>query len=154
MNATIPIDSIWGMLIPLSYDNKKWLVDKLYEDIQRTKPLEEMFARLGDLSKLEKGWDGYNAVPLKPAVVENLQSLLKKCGEDDVAPWVLFPDVDGNIYLDFKSDQVDAGIIISEKEFSYFVDDKDERNVPFSESAVLHVIKNINRTSEYEQANR
>ena len=125
-----------------------------YEDIRRTTPLEKMLARLEDLGKLEKGWDGYQAAPLKPVVVGNIRSLLKKCKEDDVAPWVLFPDVDGNVYMDFKSSLTDAGIIISEKHFSYFVDDKDEQNVPFSTSAVLQVIKNINRAAEHESDNR
>ena len=148
MNVTIPIDSIWRMLMPLSYDNKKWLADKLYEDIQRVGPVEQMSIRLDELCKLKEGWDGNNAAPVNPIVADNIRSVLQKCKDVDVASWVLFPDVNGNLYLDFKSDQIDAGIILSEHSFSYFAGDKDEQNVPFSVPVVLQVIKSINETTE------
>ena len=54
--------------MPLSYDNKKWLADKLYEDIQRVGPVEQMSIPLDELCKLKEGWDGNNAAPVNPIV--------------------------------------------------------------------------------------
>ena len=54
------------------------------------------------------------------------------------------PDVDGNLYLDFKSDETDAGIVLSETSFSYFANDKNEKDIPFSPSMFIQVMNSIN----------
>lgn len=107
-----------------------------------------MQLRLDGLCKLEEGWDGNSAAPINRVVVGNMRSVIQNCKESDLASWLLFPDVDGNLYLDFKSEEVDAGIILSEHSFSYFVGDKDERNVPFSVPVVLQVITSINESAK------
>lgn len=58
---------------------------------------------------------------------------------------MLFPDINGNLYLDLKSDEVDAGIILSDKSFSYFTDDNDEKDIPFSPDIFIQVLRNINK---------
>ncbi|MBR6187594.1 MAG: hypothetical protein IKQ59_01365 [Prevotella sp.] len=145
MTATIPIDSILGMLLPLSYDNKKWLADRLYENIHADSKTERMKARLGELSKLSQGWDGNNAQPVSTRVCNNMQAVLLCCQDNDIEQWTLFPDINGNLYLDLKSDDVDAGIILSDKSFSYFTDDKDEKDIPFSPDILLQVLRSINK---------
>lgn len=145
MTATIPIDSILGMLLPLSYDNKKWLADRLYEDIHADSKTERMKARLGELAELSQGWDGNNAKPISSRVYNNMQAVLLCCQDNDIERWVLFPDVNGNLYLDLKSDDVDAGIILSDKSFSYFTDDKDEKDIPFSPDIFMQVLRSINK---------
>ena len=145
MTATIPIDSILGMLLPLSYDNKKWLADRLYEDIHADSKTERMKARLGELAELSQGWDGNNAKPISSRVYNNMQAVLLSCQDNDIERWVLFPDVNGNLYLDLKSDDVDAGIILSDKSFSYFTDDKDEKDIPFSPDIFMQVLRSINK---------
>ena len=145
MTATIPIDSILGMLLPLSYDNKKWLADRLYEDIHADSKVERMKARLAELAGLSQGWDGNNALPLSVRVCSNMQAVLLSCQDDDIEQWVLFPDINGNLYLDLKSDVVDAGIILSDKSFSYFTDDKDEKDIPFSHDIFMQVLRSINK---------
>lgn len=144
MQATLPIDTIWNLLVPLSYDNKKWLADKLYEDIHSSTPIDKMEARLERLSLLKEGWEGNNAKPIHPAVINNMRAVLHQCKEKDIMSWLLFPDVDGNLYLDFKSDETDAGIVLSETSFSYFANDKNEKDIPFSPSMFIQVMNSIN----------
>lgn len=144
-NVTIPIDSILGMLLPLSYDNKKWLADKLYEDIQAESKTEQMRIRLGELAELRQGWDGNNAQPISVRTRNNMQTILLSCKDDDIEHWVLFPDVNGNLYLDLKSENIDAGIILSDGSFSYFTDDNDEKDIPFSLDIFMQVLRSINK---------
>ena len=144
MNATIPINTIWSLLAPLSYDNKKWLAKKLNEDINGATVVDKMRARLEQLSSLKQGWDGNNAMPLSPAVISNMRAVLSRCKDKDIESWVLFPDVNGNLYLDFKSDETDAGLILSESSFSYFAGEKDEKDIPFSVASFLQVMNSIN----------
>ena len=58
---------------------------------------------------------------------------------------VLFPDVNGNLYLDLKSENIDAGIILSDRSFSYFTDDNDEKDIPFSLDIFMQVLRSINK---------
>ena len=145
MNATIPIDTILRMLLPLSNDNKKWLADRLYEDIHAENKIERMKERLVELSGLSQGWDGNNAQPISVCVYNNMQTVLLSCRDSDIEHWALFPDVNGNLFLDLKSDDVDAGIILSDKSFSYFTDDKDDKNIPFSPEIFIQVLRSINK---------
>ena len=145
MNVTLPIDSILGMLLPLSHDNKKWLADRLYEDIHADSKTEQMKARLVELAGLSQGWDGNNALPISVSACNNMQSVLLSCQDNDIEHWVLFPDINGNLYLDLKSDDVDAGIILSDKSFSYFTDDKYEKDIPFSTDIFMQVLRSINK---------
>lgn len=93
---------------------------------------------------LNEGWDGNNARPVSAAVISNMRDVLNKCEDKDIESWVLFPDVNGNLYLDFKSDEVDAGLILAETSFSYFADDKDGKDIPFSSATFLQVMDSIN----------
>ncbi len=147
MNATLPISTIWNLLVPLSYDNKKWLAKKLNEDINSRSAIDKMDARLEQLCTLEQGWDGSNAQPVHPDVISNMRAVLRQCEEKDIKSWLLFPDVNGNLYLDFKSDDIDAGIILSETTFSYFANEKDTKDIPFSPTIFIQVMNSINDTT-------
>lgn len=133
------------MLLPLSYDDKKWLADKLYEDIRPDTKIKQMRERLGELAALGQGWDGNNALPISFGAYNNMLAVLLSCQNEDIEKWVLFPDVNGNIYLDLKSDAIDAGIILSDKSFSYFTDEKDEQGIPFSPDIFIEVLRGINK---------
>jgi hypothetical protein len=133
------------MLLPLSNDNKKWLADRLYEDIHAESKTERMKARLSELSTLSRGWDGNNAQPISPRTCDNMQAVLMSCNDEDIEHWVLFPDVDGRLYLDLKSDDVDAGVILSDKSFSYFAGDKDGEDIPFAPDVFVQVLRNIKK---------
>ena len=90
MNATLPIDNIWNLLVSLSYDNKKWLADKLYEDISRHSAIDKIENRLEQLSVLKQGWDGNNAQPVHPAVLKNMRAVLENpLGYNLFHPWAL-----------------------------------------------------------------
>jgi hypothetical protein len=67
------------------------------------------------------------------------------CNDEDIEHWVLFPDVDGRLYLDLKSDDVDAGVILSDKSFSYFAGDKDGEDIPFAPDVFVQVLRNIKK---------
>ena len=145
MTATIPIDTILRMLLPLNSDSKKWLADRLYEDIHAESKIERMKVRLSELSELNKGWDGNNAQPISTRTCNNMQAVLMFCRDEDIEHWVLFPDVDGRLYLDLKSDKIDTGVILSDKSFSYFAEDKDGEDIPFSQDVFLEVLRSINK---------
>lgn len=144
MNTTIQINTILKMLLPLSQDNKKWLADRLYADIQASSKTGRMKVRLNELAKLEAGWDGNNAQPVSPQACYNMEAILASCNEEDIENWILFPDVNGNLYLDLKSEDIDAGIILSGNTFSFFTDEKDEKDIPFTPDIFLSVIRSIN----------
>ena len=42
MKATVSLDSIWNLIQSLSFDNQKWLADKVYEEIGQKKPQKEL----------------------------------------------------------------------------------------------------------------
>ena len=67
------------MLLPLIYDNKKWLADRLYENIHADSKIEQMKARLAGLAELKQGWDGNNALPVSASVCNNMQAVLLTC---------------------------------------------------------------------------
>ena len=69
-----------------------------------------------------------------------MQAVLLCCQDNDIEQWVLFPDINGNLYLDLKSDRVDAGVVLSDKSFSYFADDKDKK-----EEVFMRVLRSINK---------
>ena len=145
MNVTLPIDSILKMLLPLSNDNKKWLADKLYEDIKADNKIAMMSQRLDSLTELRQGWDGNNALPIDQRTYSNMQAVLLCCHDEDVEQWLLFPDIDGSLYLDLKSDKADAGIILSSNAFSFFTDDHAEKDIPFSTDVFMKVLRSINK---------
>lgn len=79
--------------------------------------------RLKELSKLERGWDGYGeALPIVPATIDLMTKFLYSCRPSDVVDWTLSPNTNGTILLEQK----DAAISISSKQFSYYAENGEE----------------------------
>lgn len=53
-SVSLPLDNILGLLRPLSSSNKKWIADRLYEEISLTKDHFSYFCDRGENSKEKK----------------------------------------------------------------------------------------------------
>ena len=116
-------------------DNKTYLgnVDRLYQ-------------RLLQVSKLQQGWDGYNALPVNSQVIDNMHVVLDNCDSTQLQGWQIFPEINGTILL--QNSVRRAGINLGDKTFSYFiikgnnVDGDDSKS--FSVSLFLNVLNELN----------
>ena len=116
-------------------DNKTYLgnVDRLYQ-------------RLLQVSKLQQGWDGYNALPVNSQVIDNMHVVLDNCDSTQLQGWQIFPEINGTILL--QNSVRRAGINLGDKTFSYFiindnnVDGDDSK--AFSVSLFLNVLNELN----------
>lgn len=116
-------------------DNKTYLgnVDRLYQ-------------RLLQVSKLQQGWDGYNALPVNSQVIDNMHVVLENCDSTQLQGWQIFPEINGTILL--QNSVRRAGINLGDKTFSYFiingnnVDGDDSKS--FSVSLFLNVLNELN----------
>jgi len=106
----------------------------------------KVYRRLNYLSKLDEGWDGFYAKPVNREVLIRLENLLGKMDIHDINKWAIFPDLDGNLYLDLKSTSKYAGINIYNSTFSYFVEDETlhgQDDIPFSIDELIKVMKSV-----------
>ena len=106
--------------------------------------LERLTQKLQQIETLENGWDGEDALPVNPDILEFVRHLFNRCKPSDLADWMLFPNVNGTVLLQKEN----AGISIGKEEFSFFAETEDEDigedNVPLSIDAVKSIIKQIN----------
>ena len=108
--------------------------------------ISDMKTRIGYLSTLKRGWDGYDASPLSAQVVINLNMFLASANEEDLAGWRALPEINGTVSL--QNDELKAGIQIGDTAFSYFVISANHvngcDNLPFAVSSVLTILRKIN----------
>ena len=101
----------------------------------------KIYNRLDYLSTLKEGWDGFYAKPMQCEVLARMKELLKSVNIYDLDKWVIFLDLDGNLYLDSKSK--DAGINIYGDSFSYFYEDEvlyGENHIVFSADKLIKIM--------------
>jgi len=104
--------------------------------------------RLEELSNLKQGWDGYGALPIEDEAIRNIERVLMVSEFSDFSKWIIFPDVDGSIYLDLKSDIKEAGINIFSNRFSYFIKDKKlagDKNINFDVPVFIKIMKTLGK---------
>ena len=102
-----------------------------------------MAERLQELSALPEGWDGFGAKPVSPQALYNINKVLQKCTDDDVAGWHIFPETNGTLCMD--SDERDASISIGKDEFSFASLKKDvgESHIPFQRDLFLTIMRGL-----------
>ena len=108
--------------------------------------VDRLYQRLLQVSKLQQGWDGYNALPVNSQVIDNMHVVLDNCDSTQLQGWQIFPEINGTILL--QNSVRRAGINLGDKTFSYFiingnnVDGNDSK--AFSVSMFLNVLNKLN----------
>lgn len=108
--------------------------------------VDRLYQRLLQVSKLQQGWDGYNALPVNSQVIDNMHVVLDNCDSTQLQGWQIFPEINGTILL--QNSVRRAGINLGDKAFSYFiingnnVDGDDSKS--FSVSLFLNVLNELN----------
>lgn len=108
--------------------------------------VDRLYQRLLQMSKLQQGWDGYNALPVNSQVIDNMHVVLENCDSTQLQGWQIFPEINGTILL--QNSVRRAGINLGDKTFSYFiikgnnVDGDDSKS--FSVSLFLNVLNELN----------
>lgn len=108
--------------------------------------VDRLYQRLLQVSKLQQGWDGYNALPVNSQVIDNMHVVLDNCDSTQLQGWQIFPEINGTILL--QNSVRRAGINLGDKTFSYFiingnnVDGDDSK--AFSVSMFLNVLNKLN----------
>lgn len=96
---------------------------KLIMEHQDKTPWDLMDDKIKELESLDyDNWDGYDAMPVDKKSIKNLQCLFRYVGKWDFHDWQVAPGVNGDIYLNYKLDYPNAGIIIRPDEFTYFIE--------------------------------
>ncbi len=108
--------------------------------------VDRLYQRLLQVSKLQQGWDGYNALPVNSQVIDNMHVVLENCDSTQLQGWQIFPEINGTILL--QNSVRRAGINLGDKTFSYFIIsgnnvDGDDSKV-FSVSLFLNVLNELN----------
>lgn len=134
----------FSMLLLLNY--AKQLSNNDVTDKMLSGDALRLWKRTNVLSKLYKGWDGADALPIENKAIANMQNVLKKCSETDFSGWVLFPDDNGTLLL--QSQDKNASISLGNNLFSFVCQKGNDiisgENVRFSVTSFLNVIKSIN----------
>ena len=57
----------------------------------------QLLEKLSDYQEYEYDWDGDGALPLDSQAVKNFKSVLKRCEDDALENWSIFPSANGTI---------------------------------------------------------
>lgn len=124
----------------------KQLSDNSSNDNTLTGNKLRLWNRTNILSRLYKGWDGAEALPIESKTIANMNGVLKKGSDSDFSGWVLFPDDNGTLLL--QSQNKDASISLGNSLFSYVYIKENNvvsgENMRFSVSSFLNILKSIN----------
>lgn len=147
---TAALNNLWRYIetLPLTSQNRQWLVDKLLSIGNSTNDFHrgELYERLKTLSELPDDWDDEGALPIFPLVIHHSQSLIDAASDEYLAHWNLFPAINGT--LTFQHENKDAMLSIGKEDFSFvFASDgrivKAIDNAPFSVRQILELIKMV-----------
>src|SRR5215213_2401838 len=77
------------------------------------------FQRLDELSKLERDWDTYGALPLTPTALSVAEAIMRKVVKasekplgERVAPYTIMPIADGGVSLEWRGPRADLELDI------------------------------------------
>ena len=93
-----------------------------------------------------QGWDGEEASPLTPQVVDNFNQVLNQIDKRLLQGLTIYPETNGTLLID--STKREAGISLGDQRFSYYVIEGDkitgQDGIPFTPEAFAQVIARIN----------
>jgi hypothetical protein len=130
----------------LKYDDKIRDLRNEEESVKIQDVLLSINNRIEELSKLKDGWDGYGALSIEKDAIDNIKKIAETSNPSDLKKWILFPDIDGSLYMDLKSEKKEAGINLFANKFSYFVEKNQlegEQNIPFSVCKFIEIMNEL-----------
>lgn len=147
----------WNLLKDLDESLKIQLVTKLKNSLfvnpiaesavtdEAQKACIVMLDKLKAYKAYPAGWDGEDAVPLTPQVIENFSHVLEVIDKQLLVGLTIFPETNGTLLIDCVGKE--AGISLGNDKFSYY-EVKDghvtgENEIAFSVQAIAQVIKKI-----------
>ena len=134
----------FSLLLLLNY--AKQLSNNVIPDNTLSGNVLRLWNRTAVLSKLYKGWDGADALPIESKTIANMQKVLKKCNDNDFEGWVLFPDDNGCLLL--QTQNKNASISLGNNLFSFVYQKGGNiisgENIRFSVLSFLNALKSIN----------
>lgn len=147
----------WNLLKDLDESLKIQLVAKLKNSLfvnpiaesavtdEAQKAYIVMLDKLKAYKAYPAGWDGEDAVPLTPQVIENFSHVLEVIDKQLLVGLTIFPETNGTLLIDCVGKE--AGISLGNDKFSYY-EVKDghvtgENEIAFSVQAIAQVIKKI-----------
>lgn len=77
--------------------------------------------KLETLKSLPGNWDEEGALPIEEAVVRHTDEILHLLREYSPRQWLLFPDTNGTLYMQYRSGK--GGLSIGTDTFSFFVEE-------------------------------
>lgn len=156
---TVETHIYWDLLKNLSDTVKVQLVLKLKHSLAQ-KPEEVAVADVAsqtayyDILKkwntykgYAQGWDGEDASPLTPQVVDNFNQVLNQIDKHLLQGLTIYPETNGTLLID--STKREAGISLGDHRFSYYEIEGDkiagQDGIPFTAEALSQIIARINR---------
>lgn len=82
--------------------------------------VQAMWQRVDDLACLQEGWDGFKSQSINSEVITEFKKVLNICTDSDIENISVFPQANGDLYLDYTKNKNIAGITLSKDEVIYF----------------------------------
>lgn len=109
--------------------------------------MRKIEAILNKISQLKDDWDGYGAIPISEAAINNVKAIGKALFNWDFSKWQISPSVNGDIYINYKGKDKLAGFLIGDELFTYFVEENGQlsgqENHVFDPRVVVNLMRNI-----------
>jgi len=103
--------------------------------------LDDAFARVAELARLESNWDAQGSEVPSPDVIALARRVLLEAGKrfepeihTDVQPYAVAPMSGGGVYLDWRSEHAELEVIIGPGELGYLFVDKSDPERRFEEA--------------------
>lgn len=82
--------------------------------------VKAIWQRVDDLACLQEGWDGPNSHRIHSEVIAEFKKVLNICTDSDVENISVFPQANGDLYLDYTKNENIAGITLTKDEVIFF----------------------------------
>lgn len=108
--------------------------------------LDNILHTISQFKNLEKGWNGYDAHPIKSNVIESSKSFIEVLCNNNlpIEGWEVFPTAKGNIQFEntIKDTYIEIEVL-GNNTFSYYteIDGKELNSIVFL--GITEIIKNI-----------
>ena len=98
---------------------------------------------LDNISKLSDNWDGYGAMPISEAAINNVKAIGKAMFNWDFSKWQITPSVNGDIYINYKGKDKLAGFLIGDELFTYFIEENGQLSGQENHAFDARVVVNL-----------
>lgn len=82
--------------------------------------VKAIWQRVDDLASLQDGWDGIKSKSINSRIIDKLKDTLRLCDNNNIANISVFPQANGNLYIDYTKNEDIAGITLSEDKVIFF----------------------------------